>query len=113
VGFLRDYQIARGVPPGHVYDLIGYVLCVLLALGLLCNVLVRPVADKHFMAEAEIDTQRKLVNEAARLEGLSRTQQLRLDRTPTSVLVGAWIAVGVPVLWGVCITLQKAWALFS
>ena len=113
VGFLRDYQLARNVPPAHVYDLIGYVLCVLLVLGLICNVLVRPVADKHFMTEADVDGQRKLVNEAARLEGLSRTQQLRLDRTPTGVLVGAWIAVGVPVLWGVGITLQKAWVLFS
>jgi hypothetical protein len=38
---------------------------------------------------------------------------MRLDRTPAGVLVGAWIAVGVPVVWGVCITLQKAWVLFS
>jgi MFS family permease len=113
VGYLRDYQLARGVPPAHAYDLIAYVLCVFLALGLACNVLVRPVADKHFMTEAEVDAQRKLVNEAARLAGLSNTQQMRLDRTPTGLLVGAWIAVGVPAVWGFCITLHKAWVLFS
>jgi MFS family permease len=112
VSFLRDYQLARNVPPAEVYDLVAYVLCGLLALGLLCNLLVRPVADKHFMTEAEVDAQRKLVNEAARLAGLSETQKMRLDRTPTGLLVGAWIAVGVPILWGVCITLQKAWVLF-
>jgi hypothetical protein len=38
---------------------------------------------------------------------------MRLDRTPTSLLVGAWAVVGLPILWGVCITLQKAWVLFS
>jgi MFS family permease len=113
VGYLREYQLARGVPAAHAYDLVAYVLCALLALGLLCNVLVRPVADKHFMTEAEVDAQRKLVNEAARLAGLSNTQRMRLDRTPTGLLVGAWMAVGVPIVWGVCITLQKAWVLFS
>jgi MFS family permease len=113
VGFLRDYQLTRNVPPAQVYDLVAYVLCVLLALGLLCNLLVRPVADRHFMTEAEVDAQRKLVNEAARLAGLSNTQQMRLDRTPTGMLVGAWVVVGVPIVWGVCITLQKAWVLFS
>jgi MFS family permease len=113
VGSLRDYQLTRNVPPAQVYDLVAYVLCALLALGLLCNLLVRPVADKHFMTEAEVDAQRKLVNEAARLAGLSNTQQMRLDRTPTGLLVGAWVAVGVPIVWGVCITLQKAWVLFS
>ena len=113
VGYLREYQLARGVPAAHAYDLVAYVLCALLALGLLCNVLVRPVADKHFMTEAEVDAQRKLVNEAARLAGLSNTQRMRLDRTPKGLLVGAWMAVGVPIVWGVCITLQKAWVLFS
>src|SRR4051812_7682034 len=110
---LRDYQLARNMAPPQVYELIAYVLCGLLALGFLCNLLVRPVADEHFMSEAELDAERRTVNESARLAGLSETQQIRLDRTPTSRLVGAWIAVGLPLLWGVCITLHKAWALFS
>jgi MFS family permease len=113
VSYLRDYQLARNVPPAQVYDLIAYVLCGLLALGFLCNLLVRQVASKHYMTEAELDAERKQVNEAVRLAGLSETQQMRLDRTPASRLVGAWAAVGLPILWGVCITLQKAWVLFS
>jgi MFS family permease len=113
VGYLRDYQLARNVPPAQVYDLIAYVLCGLLALGFLCNLLVRQVASKHYMTEAELDAERKLVNEAVRLAGLSETQKMRLDRTPASWLVGAWAAVGLPILWGVCMTLQKAWVLFS
>jgi hypothetical protein len=101
------------VPRAQVYDTTAYILCGLLAIGFVCNFFVRPVADKHFMTEAEVDAQRKLVNEAARLAGLSNTQQMRLDRTPTGLLVGAWIAVGVPAVWGFCITLHKAWVLFS
>jgi len=110
---LRDYQLARKVPPTQVYDLIAYVLCGLLALGFLCNLLVRPVASRHFMTEAELEHERKLANEAARIIALSETQALRLDRTPLSKVVGAWIAVGVPILWGVWITLAKAWVLFG
>jgi MFS family permease len=113
VTYLRDYQLARHVPTAQVYDLIAYVLCGLLALGFLCNLLVRPVASKHFMTEAELNAERKLVNEAARLAGLSETQQMRLDRTPVGLLVGAWAAVGAPILWGVWITLEKARVLFS
>ena len=112
VTYLRDYQLVRNVPPAQVYDLIAYVLCGLLALGFLCNLLVRPVASTHFMTEAELEHERKVANEAARIIALSETQALRLDRTPLGKVVGAWIAVGVPILWGVCVTLQKAWVLF-
>lgn len=113
VSLLRDYQLARRVPPAQVYDLIAYVLCGLLALGFVCNLLVRPVAAKHFMTEAELEAERKLVNEQARIAALSETQALRLDRTPTAKVVAAWIAVGAPILWGAWMTLQKAWVLFS
>jgi MFS family permease len=113
VSLLRDYQLARNVPPAQVYHLIAYVLCALLALGFFCNLLVRPVARKHYMAESEVEAERKLVNEAARMAMLTETQLMRLDRTPASRLVGAWIAVGVPILWGAWMTLQKAWLLFA
>jgi len=113
VTLLRDYQLARKVPPAEVYELVAYVLCGLLAVGFLCNLLVRPVARKHFMTETELEAERRQVNEAARLGGLTETQMMRLDRTSLRRLVGAWIAVGAPILWGVWMTLQKAWVLFS
>jgi hypothetical protein len=34
-------------------------------------------------------------------------------KSSTVVLVFAWIAVGLPLLWGVIATLKKALALFS
>ena len=113
VSCLRDYQLARNTPPAQVYDLIAYVLCGLLALGFVCNLLVRPVARKHFMTEAEVEAQRRLANESARRAALTETQLMRVDRTRPSRLVGAWIAVGVPILWGVWMTLDKAWVLLT
>ena len=113
VSLLRDHQLSRSVPPALAYDLIAYVMCGILALGLVCNLLVRPVAAKHFMSEDELEAERRLVNEQARVAALSETQALRLDRTPTTKVVAAWIAVGAPILWGAWMTFQKAWVLFS
>jgi MFS family permease len=113
VSSLRDYQLARNVPPAQVYDLIAYVLCGLLALGFVCNLLVRPVAREHFMTESELEAERKQVNEAARMAAFTETQLMRLDRTSPRRLAGAWVGVGVPILWGAWMTLQKAWVLFS
>lgn len=113
VGLLRDYQLSRNVPPAQVYDLIAYLMCGILALGCVCNLLVRPVAAKHFMTEDELEAERKLLNEQARIGALSETQALRLDRTPTTKVAAAWIAVGAPILWGAWMTLQKAWVLFG
>jgi len=35
------------------------------------------------------------------------------EKTSTATLVIAWLVVGVPILWGVWVTLGKAWVLFK
>ncbi|HXE56597.1 MAG TPA: OFA family MFS transporter [Gemmatimonadales bacterium] len=51
VNYIREYQLARGVPNAQAYNLTMYILAGLLVLGLVCNLLVRPVAERHFMRE--------------------------------------------------------------
>ena len=43
---VRDQQIAAGVPKTEVYDAVMYVMAGLLALGFVCNLLIRPVDNK-------------------------------------------------------------------
>jgi MFS family permease len=113
VNYLREYQLDHGVPRAQVYDITAYILCGLLAIGFICNWLVKPVADRHFMTEAELDAERKLAHEAARVATVS-AQRLAGDGKSSAALVfGAWLVVGVPILWGVWITLEKAWVLFK
>jgi MFS family permease len=113
VNYIREYQLDHGVARAQVYDITMYVLCVLLALGLLCNLLVRPVHEKHFMSDAEV----KAETPAAREDGASGSagggagyaagspgNQLKLGL--------AWLAVGIPLAWGVWMTLSKAIVLF-
>ncbi len=46
---VRDQQIAAGVPKTQVYDVVLYIMVGILALGFLCNLLVRPVDPKWLM----------------------------------------------------------------
>ena len=44
LNYIRQYQIGRGVPPAQAYNVVMYLMTGLLAIGLLCNLAVRPVA---------------------------------------------------------------------
>jgi hypothetical protein len=103
VNYLREYQIAAGLPNAQAYNQTMYILAGLLVLGLICNLLVRPVAARHYMAD-EKGTPAAL--RPATQASLAATPTA--ERTASPVLVGlAWAAVGVPLAVGVLITLQK------
>jgi MFS family permease len=112
VNYLREYQLARGIPRAAAYDVTMYILACSLALGLLCNLLLRPVAEKHHEAAPE----REVGHGPARPDKLSDAQgpgtEASLVRTGLGLVIASWILVGVPLAWGVYITLSKAWVLF-
>ncbi|HEX4583572.1 MAG TPA: OFA family MFS transporter [Burkholderiaceae bacterium] len=113
VNYLREYQLAHGVPRAQVYDITMYVLCGLLVLGFLCNLLVRPVHDKHFMTDTELKTETRLAHEqwAATEVPSDTTDASRRNATVVKLWL-AWLAVGIPLAWGVWMTLSKTIALF-
>ena len=110
VNYLREYQLAIGVERAAAYDITLYILAGLLVLGLICNALIRPVAARHFMTEAELAAAResdaRKAPQAAELEWAAAA-----GSAPWVVL--AWLAVGLPMVWGVWITLQKTIVLFQ
>ena len=112
VNYLREYQLEQGVPRAQVYDTTAYILCGLLALGFICNYLVKPVADRHFMTDAELEAERKLAHEAAQKVVNSDSGPEASRPTNSASVLSAWIVVGVPILWGVWVTLEKAAVLF-
>src|SRR5271170_7948426 len=113
VNYLREYQLDHGVARAQVYDVTAYVLCGLLAVGFVCNWLIKPVADKHFMTEAELEAERSLAHEAAAKAADSRAKPLSEDATSPLLVAAGWLVVGVPLLWGIWVTLDKAWVLFK
>lgn len=114
VNYINDYQIKAGVPKSEAYDTTMYVLAGLLVGGFICNLLVRPVAEKWFMTDAELAAERKLAHEraaAAEARGAAGTASGgSSDRTLVWLF---WILVGIPLAWGVWMTLQKALVLFK
>jgi len=110
VSYMREAAIAAGVPRASVYDVTLYLLAGLLVIGLAANALVRPVAHKWFMPDAEI----------AALQGRPGITGAPITGAPIAAPAGglslasclAWAAVGIPILWGVWITLDKVAVLF-
>lgn len=49
VNYIRAYQIAHGVTGPAAYESTVHIMAVLLVVGFLCNMLVRPVDPKHHM----------------------------------------------------------------
>jgi MFS family permease len=47
VNYIRQFQIDRGIPSAQAYSITMYVMCVLLLVGLLCNLAMRPVDERH------------------------------------------------------------------
>ena len=51
VNYIREYQIDHGVPKADAYTVTMYVMAGLLVVGFVCNLLVRPVHERHMTAE--------------------------------------------------------------
>jgi len=117
VGYMREYQLGLGMPPSQVYNTTMYILAGMLVLGLLCNLLVRPVNPKHFMTPEELAREKQLAHEKVDDRGASLVSQDEMDRIGSGgnplLVAFAWAAVGIPLAWGMWKTLQKALVLFS
>ncbi|WP_338474139.1 OFA family MFS transporter [Pseudomonas sp. MS646] len=110
VNYLREYQLSIGVERAAAYDITLYILAGLLVLGFLCNLMVRPVADKYFMTDAELAAEQALGHDKC----ADSTTSLEWKAAPGTKLLAlaAWLVVGIPLAWGVWVTLQKTAVLF-
>jgi MFS family permease len=51
VNYIREYQIAQGVPKAQAYNVTMYVMAGLLVIGFLCNLFIRAVDARHHMRD--------------------------------------------------------------
>jgi MFS family permease len=104
VNYMREYQLGLGLPREQVYNQTMYILVGMLVIGFIANLLVRPVADKHFMTDAELAVEKKLAHEKASAAEVGSGSG-RADTVSPAFVVLAWAAVGIPLAWGVYRTL--------
>ena len=108
VNYIREYEKSIGVPSDKLYDVTMYVLAGLLVLGLIANSLVRPLAERWYMRPDEVLA---LQPRAAAATPQGGSYGIGRGGFDGKALV-AWLLVGVPILWGVWVTLSKASVLF-
>jgi MFS family permease len=111
INYFRDSQLAAGVPRSTVYDTTMYVLAGLLALGFVCNLLIKPVAAKWFMTDEQLAAERRRAHDVAESNTIGG-KAIATRASPAGIVFAAWILVGIPILWGVWLTLQKVTVLF-
>ena len=112
VNYMREYQLGLGLPREQVYNQTMYILTGMLVLGLVCNLMVRPLADKWFMTEAELAAEKRLAHERLTASEMVRTTGGH-DAVHTGVVALGWAAVGIPLAWGVYRTLQSVAKFFN
>ena len=114
VNYMRDYQLSLGIPREQVYNQTMYILVGFLVVGLIANLLIRPVAQKYFMTDEELAEERRLAHDRAAANAVSGTGAAASAAASSPVtLVLAWAAVGLPLAWGVWQTLINAAKLFN
>ncbi len=114
VNYMREYQLGLGIPREQVYNQTMYILVGMLVVGLVCNLLVRPLDDKWFMTDEELAEERRLAHEKAALAAVVREDDAVVDDSVAPVVVVmAWAAVGIPLAWGVYRTLQSVAKFFA
>ena len=111
VTYIREFQLSHGVPRAQAYSVTMYVLAGLLAVGFLCNWGIHAVAQDRYM---KVDAPAATPTPGVRTpEPLADTVSVEAASRRNAWLVPlAWLAVWIPIGWGVWVTLQKAAVLF-
>ncbi|WP_414649053.1 OFA family MFS transporter [Dyella sp.] len=109
IAAVREAQLNAGVAKNLVYDRTLYILAVLLLVGMVCNLLIKPVKETALMSDDELERERSLQHESVTVS--ERAQEAA--RGPFGIVgIVAWALVAIPFLIGVWIAITKAAALF-
>ena len=114
VNYMREYQLGLGIPREQVYNQTMYILVGMLVVGLICNLLVKPLDAKWFMTDSELAVEKRLAHEKAAASEVVRSGEATgSDSVSPMVVALAWAAVGIPLAWGVYRTLQSVAKFFA
>jgi MFS family permease len=112
VNYIREAQLAAGVPRQQVYDFTMYILAGLLLLGLIANALVKPLSARWFQSAEQIPDPTSQAPSPNRPSTIG-IRDLGVGVWDLARVTAAWVAVGVPMAWGVWVTLGQAVVLFT
>jgi len=108
VNYIREFQLAAGVPRDQLYNTTMYILCAMLIAGMICNYLVKPVDSKWHMSADEVAKLQNAKSAGSVQSGSFGIGKGGLDSR--SALF--WLFVGIPLAWGVYKTLESTAKIF-
>jgi hypothetical protein len=108
VNYIREAQLAAGVPRDHLYDYTLYILAGMLVIGLICNYLIKPVDAKWHMSAEEVA---KLQTASAKNETQGGSYGIGFGGLDAGAAL-FWAFVSIPLAWGVWKTLESAVKIF-
>ena len=111
VNYIRDYQLDHGIARSQVYSVTMFILSGLLAVGFICNWLIKPVDRKYAMTAEELE--RTAPKKAATTGAAPDATESHPGGAVEGLVVVAWLLVWIPLGWGVWVTLTKAALLFK
>ena len=85
VNYLREFQLANGVPEAQAYNVTMYIMAGLLVLGFFVNRAVTPVGDDRYMDDAEPERSRP----GSRVDTPAATSPARRSRASLPGRIGA------------------------
>jgi MFS family permease len=112
VNYIREYQLEQGVARAEAYTVTMYILAALLVLGFVCNWLVKSVAEQHYLTDAELAEEKKQADDTHE-HFIKDVEALASEASHSGKVALAWLAVGIPLAWGIWMTVQKAVLLFK
>jgi MFS family permease len=110
VNYIREFQLAAGVPRDQLYNFTMYILCAMLIGGLICNYLIKPVDPKWHMSAEEVA---RLQAASAKSAAGVRAGSFGIGKGGLDIKAALfWAFVGIPLAWGVWKTLENAIKIF-
>jgi MFS family permease len=111
VNYIRDYQLDHGIARAQVYSVTMFILAGLLAVGFICNWLIKPVDQKYAMTAEELE--RTAPKKSAAGGAAPEDKESHPGGAVEGLVVVAWLLVWIPLGWGVWVTLTKAALMFK
>ncbi len=103
VNEIRDSQIQHGAVGAEVYTFTMYLMAGLLVVGFVCNLLVRPASPRLSVTPTGTPASSEVKEEV----GVAPEAESQL-----LTLIFRWVWVGVPLAWGVALTVIRSLDLF-
>ncbi len=110
VNYIRQSRVDAGVTGPALYESMMYILAGMLAVGFVANAFVRPLAERWYMRDQDVAALQAKTKAATATETSGSFGIGRGGLDAKSAL--AWAMVGLPLAWGVWITLSKSLLIF-